>query len=64
VVTTAAGTAAAATLGGEAAGPLAAGRARVAVLVAGGMPRAAAARQVARETGLARRALYEHEEER
>ncbi len=37
---------------------LAEGRARVAALVAGGTPRAAASRQVARETGLSRRLLY------
>jgi 16S rRNA (cytidine1402-2'-O)-methyltransferase len=42
---------------------LAAGRDRVAELVAAGMARAAAARQVARETGLSRRALYGPAEE-
>ncbi|MFN8620969.1 MAG: 16S rRNA (cytidine(1402)-2'-O)-methyltransferase [Chloroflexota bacterium] len=52
------------TLGADAPDPLATGRARVAALVAAGLPRAAAARQVARETGLSRRALYEHEEDR
>jgi 16S rRNA (cytidine1402-2'-O)-methyltransferase len=45
-------------------GDLAAGRARVATLVEGGLPRTTAARQVARETGLSRRALYEEGVER
>ena len=49
--------------GGDAADALGAGRGRVAGLVAGGLPRAAAARQVARETGLSRRALYGREED-
>ena len=40
------------------AGSLAAGRARVAALVAGGMRRPEAARQVAAETGLPRRELF------
>lgn len=48
----------------SAADALTAGKARVAALVGGGMARAAAARQIARETGLSRRALYGHEEER
>jgi 16S rRNA (cytidine1402-2'-O)-methyltransferase len=43
--------------------PLAAAHARVASLVAGGASRAAAAKQVARETGLSRRALYGQPEE-
>jgi 16S rRNA (cytidine1402-2'-O)-methyltransferase len=54
----------AATLAGNPSELVAAGRTRVASLVAGGLSRAQAARQVARETGLARRALYEHEEDR
>jgi 16S rRNA (cytidine1402-2'-O)-methyltransferase len=54
----AAGVAGAATLPASPADALAAGRARVAALVAQGTARAAAARQVARETGLSRRALY------
>jgi len=49
--------------GVDAADALGAGRDRVAALVAGGLPRAAAARQVARETGLSRRALYGREED-
>ena len=52
------------TLRPSAADALTAGRARVAGLIEAGMARAAAARQVARETGLSRRALYGHEEER
>jgi 16S rRNA (cytidine1402-2'-O)-methyltransferase len=54
----AAGVAGADTLPASPADALAAGRARVAALVAQGTARAAAARQVARETGLSRRALY------
>lgn len=42
----------------DAASTLAAARARVAELVAGGMPRSEAARRIAAETGLARRELY------
>jgi 16S rRNA (cytidine1402-2'-O)-methyltransferase len=57
------GAGAAGTLPPSPAEALAAGRGRVADLIGGGMPRAAAARQVARETGLSRRALYGTPEE-
>jgi 16S rRNA (cytidine1402-2'-O)-methyltransferase len=56
--TGAVGLAGAGTLPASPADALAGGRARVAALVAQGTARAAAARQVARETGLSRRALY------
>jgi hypothetical protein len=50
---------AATTTAGSTGDDLAAARARVSDLAAGGLSRAAAAKQVAAETGLPRRALYE-----